>query len=259
VKREGEIDFQLILEAAKMLRDGFKAPEITKQLHISSRDVAVAKGLMDMNIILFDENGEPYYTMHEVELTPIIKDLRKRKDRRTITQIISPTASPTVDAIGLKVQRQGIAQTSIASTVEERIARKAVDMTEATYRLGDAVRMHFEDYCEHLGVSPEEVRPEIIIPEIFEKAKKYDKVEKRVQELERMVYELQSIVDPFQRLEKCLDMLADFIYARAIAKKALGIDIARTGIGRFYADLIAAYLTGGVEVEGEPPTGGVEK
>jgi len=247
-KGEAEINYDLILEAAKMLRDGKKGPEITSQLHISSRDLAVAKELMNMSVIMFDDEGEPYYTMHEVELEPLIRELRKAKSRRKLPPV---TQSPEMEALTL--QRQGVARASIDATVEDRISRRAVEMTEATYRLGDAVRMHYEDYLEHLGLNPQEARPELIIPEVFEKAKKYDRLEERVEELERLVYELQRMTDPLYRLERCLDIVADFAVARAICKRTLGVDIARTSVGDFYADMIATYLTGAVE---ENPTEG---
>jgi hypothetical protein len=110
-----------------------------------------------------------------------------------------------------------------------------------------------------MGLKPEDARPELVIPEVFERAKRYDKLEKEVQELRLLVNELQNMTDPFFRLEKSIDMLADFLYARLITKRALGVDIARTEVGKFYATLIAAYLTGGVESEEENPTGGVER
>ena len=254
MKGEGRVDFDLILEAARMLKSGVKSSEVAKSLGTSVKDVLAAKKLMDMNVIMFDETGEPYYTMHEVELEPLIRELRKSKAKRSL-----PPITPNADMDAVLLQKQGVAQASIASSVEERIARKSVEMTEATYRLGDAVRMYYEEYCEYLGVNPYEARPELIIPEVFEKAKKYDRLERRVQELERIVYELQSMTDPFYRLEKCMDMLVDFIYARVLTQKALGVDIAKTEIGKFYADIMAAYLTGGVESEGENPTGGAER
>jgi hypothetical protein len=245
-KGEAEINYDLILEAAKMLRDGKKGPEITSQLHISSRDVAVARELMNMNVIMFDDKGEPYYTMHEVELEPLIRELRKAKARRKLPPV---TQSPEMEALTL--QRQGVARASIDATVEDRISRRAVEMTEATYRLGDAVRMHYDFQFPLLG--SQEARPELIIPVVFEKAKKYDRLEERVEELERLVYELQRMTDPLYRLERCLDIVADFAVARGICKKTLGVDIAKTSVGDFYADMIVAYLTGAVE--GNPTEG----
>lgn len=254
MKGESEINYQLILEAARMLKNNVNPRDIAKQLHISNKDIGVARELMNMSIIMFDDKGEPYYTMSEVELEPLVRDLRRPKDKRSL-----PPVAPASDMDVMRLQREGIAKTNVDSTVEERISRKAVEMTEATYRLGDAVRMYFEDYCEYMGLKPEDARPELVIPEVFERAKRYDKLEKEVQELRLLVNELQNMTDPFFRLEKSIDMLADFLYARLITKRALGVDIARTEVGKFYATLIAAYLTGGVESEEENPTGGVER
>jgi hypothetical protein len=139
-----------------------------------------------------------------------------------------------------------IAETEVASTVQQEIAAESKTQTEQFLILGKKIWEAFTAYASKKGYDLSKIKDIPIHEFVLNSLTKADEYEKLSEEYKEAVEALnfyQSRTDPIVRLEQGIQMLKEFL-EMALMMDALGIDIIDSEAGKFYADLIQDYLMG---------------
>jgi hypothetical protein len=141
-----------------------------------------------------------------------------------------------------------VAESEVASTVQQEIAAEAKTTTEEKIVLGKILDKEIIEplYREGLLTSSElkdKVATAQKIVELIRKGKDYEKLAEQYEEAVEALNFYRSRTEPMVRLEVGTQMLTQFL-EMALLMEELGVDIIDSEAGKFYADLIQDYLMG---------------
>jgi hypothetical protein len=139
-----------------------------------------------------------------------------------------------------------VAETEVASTVQQEIAAESKTTTEQYLILGKKIWEAFAAWASKKGYDLSKIKEMPIhefVLDSLTKADEYDKLAKDYEEAVEALNFYRSRTDPIVRLEIGTQMLAQFL-EMALLMEELGVDIIDSEAGKFYADLIQDYLIG---------------
>jgi hypothetical protein len=139
-----------------------------------------------------------------------------------------------------------IAETEVASTVQQEIAAESKATTQHYLILGKKIWEAYSAWAAKKGYDLSKIKETPIhefVLESLEKADEYDKLAREYEEAVEALNFYKSRTDPMVRLEIGTQMLTQFL-EMALLMDALGVDIVDSETGEFYANLIQDYLLG---------------
>jgi len=210
------------LEIAKLLREhtgeAGVATFISKVLKVGGRDIGKASRMMKKGIIAFDEDGNPYFTINFEDVTKALETSKEDSE---------------------------VAEDMVVGTVKEAIAGETKAATEQYLILGKAIWQAVATHFAGKGITPQQLRNmpvHQIVIDSLKKAEKYDKLQKKVKDLEGELSMYRKEVDPMYRLKEACALIVKFMRTASLAKIAGFNPYAMLP---FYQSIINQYMQGG--------------
>jgi len=217
------IDEATALEIAKLLKQGDFATVICKKLGVSGRDVGRVHRMMREGIIVFNEYGEPKFTVPFEELEPFIT--RKRQSMEQVSR------------------------ETVAETYRAQVAKAAKDQTDAMFILANALWQAIVPWFMRRGYTLEDLRTQPIhkiVLEYLDKGEKYDQLLPEYESLKREIEELRLRAEPFLRLERAMTEIIPKTYLYLAIIDEIGN---AEPLAEYYSKCLNRYLKGAGPVD----------